>query len=427
MESMVTDKLVTKVIMVCDRVYAEKANAREGGVGTESQIISPEIYGSGKQDKFAAAITEVDGDGKAYMPTYYTGRIYFDFTSGQAFEDSYEQLLRWLIDKPQFVKPKLGAIPESLLASAPAATATQSRAKRAEEAIRQGAANAAAYIREYGDALIPELRALAPQIAGREESDEKVIASADEMRPYVRQMLEICAVAARYGGDPRVWDAFLFQVERVGRLMWRDPEATHWHTRQYDAYKMVAYDLFVSVVALTLDEDRFDLATSTLSRPWLLRDSEGARRHSTADFSVFNQHIPSLDRRNERLNLNRMSVHADIVREAHPSGSKPTFESILQADFVIFMRSLDEEAQTRWYPFVLVYASDRFTPFPVFARSESTTYFNKLAPVLGVSGLEKFKRRLESFDSSRRASQLFNHHGLPVIYLANKEFLGTRP
>src|SRR5450631_3686414 len=39
MEKMVTDPTVEKVIIVSDRVYAEKADGRRGGVGTEAQII----------------------------------------------------------------------------------------------------------------------------------------------------------------------------------------------------------------------------------------------------------------------------------------------------------------------------------------------------------------------------------------------------
>jgi len=44
MEKMVTDPEIKKVIIVSDRVYAEKAASRKGGVGTETQIISKEIY-----------------------------------------------------------------------------------------------------------------------------------------------------------------------------------------------------------------------------------------------------------------------------------------------------------------------------------------------------------------------------------------------
>src|SRR5438270_13112282 len=42
MEQMVTDPQIQKVIVVLDRTYAEKADGRQGGVGTETQIISPE-------------------------------------------------------------------------------------------------------------------------------------------------------------------------------------------------------------------------------------------------------------------------------------------------------------------------------------------------------------------------------------------------
>lgn len=427
MESMVTDKSVTKVIMICDRVYVEKADARQGGVGTESQIISPEIYASSSQDKFAAVMTEADEQGQAYIPTYYRGRIYFNFLSGETFEDSYEQLLRWLVNRPQHVKPKLGAVPESILSVKPAATATQSRAKRAEDALRQGASSSAAMVREYSEALLPELKALAPQIGNREEADEKILAAVDAMRPYVRQFSEIVLTAARYAEDMRIWDAVLMLVERIGRLMSRDEDVTNWHSHQFDAFKIIANNLFLSLIALCVDEDRFDLACAALARPWLLREHDGANRRSTSDFSAFNQHVASLDHRNQRLRLNRISLEADILRNAHPQGSLPSFESILQADFIIFLRSLDEANEGRWYPFPQVYAADRFSPYPVFARAESAGYFKTLAPVLGVADLESFKQRVEAFNASSRASQMFAHHGFPVSYLANLAFLGTRP
>jgi hypothetical protein len=44
MEKMVADPDIKKVVLVCDKKYAEKADRRSGGVGTEAQIISPEIY-----------------------------------------------------------------------------------------------------------------------------------------------------------------------------------------------------------------------------------------------------------------------------------------------------------------------------------------------------------------------------------------------
>ena len=44
MEKSVTDPTIMKVIVVCDQLYVEKADGRRGGVGTETQIISKEVY-----------------------------------------------------------------------------------------------------------------------------------------------------------------------------------------------------------------------------------------------------------------------------------------------------------------------------------------------------------------------------------------------
>src|ERR1700730_2772626 len=60
MERMVTDETVEEVIIVLDRKYADKANARKGGVGTETQIITPQIYASADQNKFVGVVSEVD-------------------------------------------------------------------------------------------------------------------------------------------------------------------------------------------------------------------------------------------------------------------------------------------------------------------------------------------------------------------------------
>lgn len=44
MEQIVTDSSLDKVLIITDRVYAEKANKRQGGVGAETQIITPSLY-----------------------------------------------------------------------------------------------------------------------------------------------------------------------------------------------------------------------------------------------------------------------------------------------------------------------------------------------------------------------------------------------
>lgn len=48
MERCVNDPEITKVLIICDKAYAQKADDRTGGVGDETMIISSEIYGNMK-------------------------------------------------------------------------------------------------------------------------------------------------------------------------------------------------------------------------------------------------------------------------------------------------------------------------------------------------------------------------------------------
>ncbi len=111
MQQMDTDDSIRKVIMVINKDYAERADARVGGVGTETEIISKEIYDQQKQDKFVALVLEKDEKGEPYLPAYYKSRIYIDFSETQNHEKEFDKLLRWIFDKPLHVKPALGKQP----------------------------------------------------------------------------------------------------------------------------------------------------------------------------------------------------------------------------------------------------------------------------------------------------------------------------
>ena len=114
MERCVNDSEITKVLIICDKAYAYKADNRIRGVGDETVIISSEIYGNMNQEKFIPVIAEKDEDEKPYVPTYIKTRIYIDLSDSVTYEEEYEKLLRNIYEKPQFMKPKLGKRPEWL-------------------------------------------------------------------------------------------------------------------------------------------------------------------------------------------------------------------------------------------------------------------------------------------------------------------------
>lgn len=91
MESLATDPAIKKVLVICNSVYANKADIRKGGVGTESEIIIPQVYGNPMQKKIVPIFFEKDGNGDFFRPTYLKSRMGIDFTA--AFEDGYKELI----------------------------------------------------------------------------------------------------------------------------------------------------------------------------------------------------------------------------------------------------------------------------------------------------------------------------------------------
>ena len=136
MERMVADPEIKKVAMICDRAYAEKADGRSGGVVTETQIISPEIYEKQDQNKFVAVLAERGEDGKPYLPVYYKSRIYIDLSNPDLYASNFEQLLRWVYGKPLHTRPELGKQPSFLSEENSISLGTTSRFNRTIDAVK---------------------------------------------------------------------------------------------------------------------------------------------------------------------------------------------------------------------------------------------------------------------------------------------------
>jgi hypothetical protein len=115
MERMVKDPSIDKVLMICDKTYAEKAEGRQGGVGTETVIISENVYRDVNQKKFIAIIAEVDEVGEPFLPTYLKGKKYINMSTPQDYEQGYKMLLRNLYHKPEYQRPQKGSTPDWLL------------------------------------------------------------------------------------------------------------------------------------------------------------------------------------------------------------------------------------------------------------------------------------------------------------------------
>lgn len=111
MEKSVNDRSVTNVLLLIDPTYEKKANERQGGVGTETQIISPEVYEKTGQTKFIPIIFERHSDNSVPKPNYLKSRYHIDLSISDTYDDELRKLVRRLFGLEAYTKPQLGKKP----------------------------------------------------------------------------------------------------------------------------------------------------------------------------------------------------------------------------------------------------------------------------------------------------------------------------
>ena len=102
------------VILVCTPTYAQKSNARKGGVGYEQQIVSGQLISGTARSKFIPIVRLGDYDigPNCSIPTHFSGIATIDFRHPSEFHDKLEDLLRILHRKPKYGPPPVGSVPQ---------------------------------------------------------------------------------------------------------------------------------------------------------------------------------------------------------------------------------------------------------------------------------------------------------------------------
>ena len=425
MERMVTDPEVKKVALICDRAYVEKTDKRRGGVGTEAQIISAEVYAKVDQNKFVAVIAEKEDDRQPYRPTYYKSRIYIDLSDPDAYAKNLEQLLRWVYDKPLHEKPALGK-PPAFLEDAPGPRlGTTVLFQRAINAIRNRKDDAPGAIREYFERFADELEVFRV-VPGEQQFDDVVVANIERFLPYKNEVVELVLTMAHYRSESEIEEDLHRFVEHLFAYLFRRPADQATYTDwDHDVFHFIAHELYLNIIAALLKHGRFTTACYLMDQRYYVDTDYGSKM---LPFTEIRGYLRSLEARNQRLKLRRLSLRADmlIARCANIGISQA---QLMQADFVLFLRAtMDALAGNgeKWWPETLLYAHRHRGPFEIFARAESKEQFVKLQPLFGEGvGKEQLTNGIARLTSVGELPRWEFDSFNPVV-LANIELLATR-
>lgn len=333
MESMVVDPTVGRVLVISDKGYQRKANERLGGVGTESQIISTEVYGKVRQSKFIPIVREYGDDGEPCLPVFMKGLLYIDMSSEEKYGDALDQLLRNIYEVPRHQKPQLGARPTfDDPAAAPRHVIPPQAAPLLIATEPLGKAAEAQFLRR----LLSDLDAA--YVQPHEEVDEEIYQAIVRTKPLRDQFSNyVEAVALSSNDDPVSLAPVLRLLSDIG-VKFGPPVISGGFLDEWaDFYRFFAYEAVLVQTAALLRNHRWKSLNRLVSAKYLIRELH--HPEEALPLWAFDQHIRTLDTlRNQRLNLNRISITVDLLRERSSEGST-TFAELMQADVFLTLAS----------------------------------------------------------------------------------------
>lgn len=429
MEQMATNPDIKKVILICDRGYKERADGRKGGAGTEAQIITPQIYDTQDQNKFVAVLSERDADGKALVPAFYSSRIYIDLSDPTAFGSNFEELVRWVFDKPLYVKPTIGKPPAYILSDHEVVRlGTSTYQKRAIEAIRSTRSNAAAMLGEYLSKLLEELEKFRLSGSNVDNFEDDVLKSVADFLPYRDEFLEAMSVVAVFMANDDAGIQIHRFLEGLISYMNQPSWTGSWSSWDFDNYRFISYEMYLGLLAILVRHEQFPLMQLIIDKEYFVGNIPGLENSEMMGPEVFMHHLESFEAANQKSSTRKITKVGDILHDR----SKHTyyeFRHLCTADVMLHIRTrLQSRGFMHWYAVTPIYLHYSRSSLEVFARCRSKAYFDKIRPILGVAGAAEFKQFISNLQNTGNDNFGRGYgRGMPLSSLVNIENVATAP
>jgi hypothetical protein len=426
MESMVNDSSITKIIMVIDSKYTERANARQGGVGTESTILSNELYKKRDKNKIVAVIAEPG----AHPPTFYAGRLYIDLSNQDNYAEEYEKLVRWAFDRYKYEKPKTIGKPPSFITADESAVVlhTNTEFRMALDALEKGKTNTSGNVKSYLNKLDSELVKLSVEGNSSQEISKNFIKNLTGFQPHLLEFQKIVDSICIHNQDSKIHKHIRYFFESLLNHLQIIPNGNR---AEHDLaiYEFIIYQLFLSYIALLLRHEEFSELKEILDElfitPKNFHKYHIGGKHT--DFRVFR---PTNDRlAYKELMGEKISPLAALLKDLN-TGDIINFDQIVETDIFLYLKSLVILSQNgegyQWWPYTGLYRSEYDNSLRVFTKSEKPTYFNDVKNALGIENLAFIKHMIpEEYDWQNRYIPRWSDSGaiLNIRSLTNYEKL----
>lgn len=383
MEQCVADTSITNVLILLDKQYSLKANSRSGGVGTETQIISPEIYNKTQQDKFIPVIFERDENNDIHKPTYLKGLLHFDLSLSEQYDTEYQRLVKRLYGIEIFQKPEIGKKPSWLETQITVSTKTRNAYSILKTNIISKTKNEqfATFLSNIKDAIISytykndshrltledHLLAYEGTKSVRDEILElmKYISFIDNAEHYVSNMLE----------------EVINTVKKENGVL-KNIKLT------------LIHEIFIYVIAIFYKKQNFEGISYILGKTYFV-DDYSSNANNFNIFYIHNQQLDEVVKKRDDKNYYSGTAQYWIENLNIEVCSKNefAFADLLCYNYSIF--GADYHYNLFWFPITYAYSGNEISLMRTLAiKMKSLEHFTKTSKIFGYNTIQEFRQKI---------------------------------
>lgn len=392
MEEMVNSEDIFRVLIICNSKYKAKANDREGGVGTETQIITPSLYSNQKQEKFIPIVLERDKEGTACLPTYLSSRKYIDFSREEDFEDSYEELLRNILESPSIPKPKLGkTVPVYISESKINLSEINAKIRTLENQIKRNPIINPKYVNEIIKTFLENLWEFQLETAPADIKTfgEKLLESLKAYKPLREDFIRFIDLITSI--DVQIDSDIIIDFFENAPIYDRPKEDIKgWYPAQFDIFKIIFQELFIYVIGISLKNRNYPLVSDLLHSKYYVKN-ECLRNREPEKFTYLSHYHKNLDAYVKEVYKKVTGFGDYIVTNLSEQVNK---EEIILADTLCYiLSSLERESKYYdWFPHTYLY--NQRNKFNFFEKITSKKHFEKIKIIFDVDNEKELKEKI---------------------------------
>lgn len=428
MEEMVKAKDIFRVLIISDKNYTIKADDRKGGVGTETQIITPNIYGEEKQEKFIPIVKERDESGNPFLPIYLKVRKYIDFSREEDFENSYEELLRNILEAPSLPKPKLGKKPPAYITeSSVNLSDTNNKLNSIKNQIDKKGSISTLELNNFIELFCERLWDFELQSSANdiETFGNDLVNNLISFKPLREDFIRfISLITSNEIPDKEDILIEFFESKPVFERP-KEHDNRSYRTSNFDNFKIIFQELFIYTIAICLKNKDYKLIADLFHSRYYLKSEYQISEVPEKFGFLYSYHRNLEDYFKKKYNKITGFGHY-MITNLSDSVSK---QDIICADTLCYFVSYLDAKDIRgtWFPATYLYG-ERLGSKIFFEKMTSRKHFEKTKEIFNVKDKDELSNLLKEYENNNKQQITYGSGSfevIPFIYkLINPETIG---